>query len=76
MDGERAWYNAHGDHLGGKRIPLGAYVHFSPTHKIAPRSMRGVFAGYESGMRWSGKMLVWDLEKFLQKGPWDVSPRQ
>ena len=27
----------------------------------------GVFAGYEleSGMRWSGKMLVWEVDKFL-----------
>ena len=29
--------------------------------------MRGVFAGYEleSGMRWGGKMLAWELGKFL-----------
>ena len=35
-------------------------------HKFAPRSVRGVFAGYEleSGMRWGGKMLVWELDKF------------
>ena len=73
VDGENAWYDMHGDHFGGKSIPLGAYVHFktSPTrddtHKFAPRSMRGVFAGFElwSGMRWSGKMLVWELDKFL-----------
>ena len=58
----------HGDHCCGKSIPLGAYVHFKPsptrddTHKFAPRSMRGVF---ESGMRRSGKMLVWELDKFL-----------
>ena len=73
VDGESAWYNLHGDHFSGESIPLGAYVHFkqSPTrddtHKFAPRSMRGVFAGYEleSGMRWSGKMLVWELDKFL-----------
>ena len=64
VDGESAWYNMHGDHFGGKSIPLGAYVHFKPsftrddTDKFAPRSVRGVFAGYEleSGMRWSGKM--------------------
>ena len=70
VDGESAWYNMHGDHFGGKSIPLGAYVHFKPfftrddTHKL---SMRGVFAGceLESGMRWSGKMLVWELDKFL-----------
>ena len=63
----------HGDHFSGKSIPLGAYVHFNPsptrddTHKFTPRSMRGVFAGYEldSAMRWSGKMLVWELDKFF-----------
>ena len=73
VDGESAWYNMHGDHFNGKQIPLGAYVRFKPsptrddTHKFAPRSMRGVFAGYEleSGMRRSGKMLVWELDKFL-----------
>ena len=68
VDGESAWYHMHGDHSGGKRIPLGAYVHFNPsltrddTHKFVPRSMRGLFSGYEleSGMRWR-----WKLDKFL-----------
>ena len=62
-----------GDHFGGKSIPLGAYVHVKPsptrdeTHKFAPRSMKVVFAGYElnSGVRWSGEMLVWQFDKFL-----------
>ena len=66
LDGESAWYNMHGNHFGGKSIRLGAYIHFKPsptrddTRKSVPRSMRG-----ESGMRWSGKMLVWELDKFL-----------
>ena len=52
VDGESAWAKGLGEEFNGPKIPFGALVDFMPsptrddTHKFAPRSKRGVFAGY------------------------------
>ena len=66
-----AWEKLHKEAFKGKMIPFGAKVNFKPSEarkaespsKFSPRSIPGVFAGYEisSGMKWSRKMLVWSM---------------
>ena len=66
-----AWEKMHKEAFKGKMIPFGAKVNFKPSEarkaespsKFSPRSIPGVFAGYEisTGMKWSRKMLVWSM---------------
>ena len=66
-----AWEKLHKEAFKGKMIPFGAKVNFKPSEarkaespsKFSPRSIPGVFAGYEisSAMKWSRKMLVWSM---------------
>ena len=66
-----AWEKLHKAAFKGKTIPFGAKVNFKPSEarkaespsKFSPRSIPGVFAGYEisSGMKCSRKMLVWSM---------------
>ena len=67
-----SWEKMHKEAFKGKMIPFGAKVNFKPSEarkseapsKFSPRSIPGVFAGYEvnTGMKWGRKMLVWSLE--------------
>ena len=67
-----SWEKMHKEKFKGKMIPFGAKVNFKPSEarkseapsKFSPRSIPGVFAGYEVniGMKWGRKMLVWSLE--------------
>ena len=66
-----AWEKMHKEAFKGTMIPFGAKVNFKPSEarkaespsKLSPRSIPGVFAGYEisTGMKWSRKMLVWSM---------------
>ena len=66
-----AWEKMHKEAFKGKMIPFGAKVNFKPSEarkaespsKFSPRSIPGVFAGYEisTGTKWSRKMLVWSM---------------
>ena len=66
-----AWEKMHKEAFKGKMIPFGAKVNFKPSEarkaespsKFSPRSIPGVFAGYEisTGTKWSRKMLAWSM---------------
>ena len=67
----------HGEDFGGWRLPLGSLVHYRPPrpvlkglHKMAPRSIPGVFIGWhvEPGCTWGGDYLVIPLAAFKSPG--------
>ena len=67
-------FNRFGEHYQGQLIPFGAAVDFKPhpeaggnrLDKYAPRSVPGVFLGYEvaPGCKWTGNYLCVELQGF------------
>jgi len=73
--GKSPWYNRHGEHFKGPRIPFGCGVYFAPADtkyknsKAAPALSWGIFLGYKlgTGGKWSGDFYVADLFDFMDK---------
>ena len=75
--GPSPYWLRHGEDFGGWRLPLGSLVHYRPPrpvlkglHKMAPRSIPGVFVGWhvEPGCTWGGDYLVIPLAAFKSPG--------
>ena len=54
-DGTSAYWKRHGEHFGGKLVPFGAAIRFSPSgplaelnHTFGPNARLGIFVGFET----------------------------